>query len=269
MKNTKVLSATVLALVAAAACPQPTPATTTVDGLTGGTITGDVAADAFNATEFTGETVTATSVDATNLSFDTATGESMTLSGALTTASASVTGSLTAGEVTAGVVDATSIELAGKALLPTILGTALRDGEPGAQAADSMCEAAFEAGAHVCDETEFFIALRHFSGNRAALDGAAVHSPHRQVRTGTDPDGEFAVVADNCEDWTFLPEPRDAEVFHVTQPVVGATLDLTDPNIGETRTAHARSALQVLGNRVTVGSSFRCSNTRMSFACCL
>lgn len=262
---TRLRASLLVVVFAATACPQPAQVTS-IDGLTGGTIDGDVTAGAYEGASVSVDDLAAKTATIPTLGFGEATGTSLEVSGAVTAASANVT-SLTAGSVTAETLTTTALTVDGVAFAPALLGVAPRTvTTPGAAGADENCVGAFDAGAHVCSETEFFTALRFFSGDRATFSGATVNTAHRQVGTAVDPDGDVAVVADNCSDWSFIPDPPDAAGIQLTQET--DLFDIVDPDIRLRRTIHVRAALALDGDHISVATSARCFIGQVNFACC-
>lgn len=176
--------------------PPPSPeAITSIDGLTGGTITGTltvvegeiiapgmVASDTIVAPELQTNRLLAIAASVDNLSVL----QSMDLVSPPTVAG-------------------------GNTITPTFVGSAQRPVSPSGQAtravAQGACAAAF-ADSHICHEDELRLAVRTSTVEPDDIDGLTVESSHRVIGVAQigQPVELAQVINDNCADWTIAPD---------------------------------------------------------------
>lgn len=224
---------------------------TSVDGLEGGTLTGDLAladGELTAANVNVTDTVAATDVRSATLGTNslqaiTANITDLTVSGSLSLASSPVVaqrGTLT----------------------PVFVGSAPRPALPATRAAaQGACSAAF-AGSHICREDELLLAVRGSSSDvSSVLDGLTVESPHRVIAIAQvgEPQQLAQVVSDNCGDWTLAP--------NVAGTFVETPAETLSSGVTSLLGLHGRSEVDVAD-----GFAFRnlpgCSPTEIEFACC-
>jgi hypothetical protein len=224
---------------------------TSVDGLEGGTLTGDLAladgeltaanvtvTDTVSATDVRSATVGTNSLQAI-----TATMTDLTISGSLSLASSPV------------------VAPGGGTLTPAFVGSAPRPLLPTTRAAaQGACAAAF-AGSHICREDELLLAVRASSADVSVLDGLTVESPHRVIAIAQvgEPQQLAQVVSDNCGDWTLAPDVSGTFVETPAETLASGVTSLL--------VLHGRSEVAVAD-----GFAFRnlpgCSPAEIQFACC-
>lgn len=259
----KIATALLALLPLGGGCPQPPTVdpVTTVDGLEGGRINGNLQVDSLVAAVVTsGEVVT----DSIEVNRDATFAGSITASSVATDAIA-VDGALTASSlsVTTGVFNERP-SLGGVPLGTDIVGAVgRRQGPSTAATAEGSCADAF-SGAHICGEAEFLEALPFFAGSIAPLEGASVrvsahHSALRVLAGGVERD----VVANDCGNWTQIADFEGA----ITVADGGEELAL-----GVTVMPFAHGRLTVErddSGRIFLAPSIECAGSAIRFVCCL
>lgn len=175
-----------------AACPVAEPVTS-IDGLAGGTLTGDVVAPAVTAASLTTKSLAVTG----DVSAEGITAQSL-----------DVTGDVTAENVAAEKVTTNKLIHRGFSLFGAPVGTITYDGDAdvrGYRAVDGSCRAAYGEEAHVCSAEEAMTAYRSGVDPDASFSGAAVNSNgfYTSVRTYSgDEQLDTYLVVDDCLGWT-------------------------------------------------------------------
>lgn len=251
------LAVLVLALVG---CPQTPPdPITSVDGLEGGRLVGDLQVDQLKMQTLQGGSI---AVDNVNASGD-GTFQGSIDASAITTASLNVAGPMTAASLS---VDTASFverpTLGGVPLASEIVGTALRANGPStATVAEGSCAAAFD-GAHICGESEFLQALPFFTQATSAIAGASVNvSSPRTVQRALDDVTERDLIANNCGNWTKIVDNEGGRF-------TGGGEDL---GAGMTASpfAHGRVVVDTDDSgRVFLNFTVECAAPTIRFVCC-
>jgi len=252
--------------------PVPPEPITSIDGLEGGsivgnvTITGDVSISGDMTFDVENSVLKAEAIEAVSIFVsDNVVGN--TLQGGRTT-----TGSLDVGRDTT-LVDLTTfgsvtmatpptIAASQSTLTPVFVGSAQRPvsmpGQATRAVAQGACSAAFE-GSHICHEDELRLAVRSADVAPADIDGLTVESPHRvfsMVQSGAD---LGQVVNTNCGDWTLEPATADGTFVNTPAESAGGITTLAKLN--------GRSEVDV-----TDGFSIKnvggCAASEVLFACC-
>jgi hypothetical protein len=250
------------ALAFALFLPMGCPAITSVGDLTGGTIDGSVTItkDLDVGAGITGQDIVTETVQA----------QDVTVTGILRATLEAELGRVVAQTVQAqSIVSAafaveTMPTIAGKAMQGTIAGVAPRKLVRGPDAAEASCAEAF-SGSHICREAEFEGALRLFTGDRSTLNGAAIHVAPRVVGAlvqnvdGTDLQRPF--VINNCNDWDTLANFAGGVTLNGRVPFV--------EGVDRDAEFFGRTALKVVGQRVTVDYTPECAENAVELVCCL
>lgn len=243
-------------------CPQPTPVDpiTSVDGLEGGRIDGDVQVNALVA-----NAVTAAEVDADTI----AVAGDGSFTGTLSASTVDADDISVAGGVTASTLTATSASFSGRPsvggvpLGTDVVGTASRGAGPSTAAtAEASCDGAFD-GAHICGEAEFLEALPFFAGNVTALEGASVRvSSARSGLRVLDGGIERDVIMNDCDNWAKIGDVEGGLSVGIggTELVPGVTV---------VPFAHGRLVVdQDDSGRVFLAPSIECAGSAIRFVCC-
>jgi hypothetical protein len=261
--NTKIPQLVLLASFLGCSQPTEPEPITSIDGLSGGRITGDVEVNNLRAATVTSGTVSAITVDVggdgsfAGVTANTVTTETLVVEDAVTAASLSVDAASFTERPTIG----------GIPLGADIVGAVSRaQGENTSATAEGSCRGTFE-GSHICGEEEFFAALPHFAGSIGSLKGASVNiSSSRTIQHGVlrgDVDViDVDLIANNCRNWTSIADIEGSFFFRDGEEVA--------PSL---TTASFISGRLVVNQdddsgRVFLGYTTECANSAIRFVCC-
>jgi hypothetical protein len=152
----------------------------------------------------------------------------------------------------------------GNTITPTFVGSAQRPVSPSGQAtravAQGACAAAFE-GSHICHEDELRLAIRTSTVEPDEIDGLTVESAPRVIGVAQigQPAELAQVVNDNCGDWTISPDAAGDFVSTPAEPIADGVTGLVK--------LHGRSEVSMTDGFAikNVGS---CLPADVVFACC-
>jgi hypothetical protein len=195
--------------------PIPPDPITSIDGLEGGSITGNVSIAGNVTLTVENNLLTAPQIEAVGIFASDSINANAFNGGHIASGSLDVGRGTTLVDLTVNgaVTMATppTMSLTQSTMTPVFVGSAQRPVSPSGQAtravAQTACATAFE-GSHICHEDELRLAVRSADVEPADLDGLTVESPHRvfAVAQVGDPVQLAQVVNDNCADWTIAPE---------------------------------------------------------------
>jgi len=262
MRQSTLPTLSALLLLSSAGCQQPPAPLTSVDGLSGGTITslvdidGGLSAVGASFSSLDADVIHTPKLEATNIEAVNATVSALQ-SEAVSTTTATVD-VLTAQEVVTGELKNPE----GTALLPTLKGKTNK--RLGQSSGDDDCKLAF-SDSHHCIEAELPIVLR---GKAApTFDRATVSSPTRAVGVVSRLlDGNrqtLTMMADNCQDWTQVD-------------VVGAVLTTDAERFGpepqgltlEPRLSGRTEVLATADGGWTTTTTIECATSTIQLLCC-
>ena len=246
--------------------PVPSDPITSIDGLEGGSITGDVSIAGNVTLSVEDSVLTAPQVEAEGISVsDTLVANNLdggrTRAVSLEVLNATSLVDLT---VTGAVTMATppTIAVSQTTMTPVFVGSAQRPVSPSGQAtravAQGACATAFE-GSHICHEDELRLAVRSADVEPVDLDGLTVESPHRvfAVAQGAE---LVQLVNDNCADWTIAPD--EAGLGFIGTPGQDFGNGLTGLAM-----LHGRSEVSV-ADGFAIKNVDGCAPSEVIFACC-